>query len=206
MKGAFWFMPLILVALGRQIGRSPRPFTATELLAWVPELESAPMARRACSVMQMRGMFMPAPDVAPPGMRRPTNPQTWQLTPVGVEACRAAKQEAAMAARAAKMREHYQQRPISSTLYGRLWNLLRVRQALTSEDAVGVLADAGDDTRSVQASIARYLHGWAKARPDAIQVSAKRVNGFFRYVLVQDIGARPPHALAKAEADQEASA
>lgn len=205
MKPAFWFIPLILVALDRQIGRTPRPFTTMEALAWVPELETARTARTACRVMYLRGLFMRTPDVVPPGMRRPANPHTWQLSPKGLEACRAARQEAVAASRSAKAKERHQQRPVSSTLYGRLWNLLRMRQSLTSEDAVGVLADAGEDTRAIQESIKRYLHGWAKARPDAVQISARRINGYLRYVLVQDIGAIPPPA--KAEAKQpEASA
>ncbi len=203
MKGAFWFMPLVLVALGRQIGRCPRRFTLRELLAWVPELETASVARTACRVMHARGLLTRAPDEVQAGARRPANPQTWQLTPEGIEASRAAKQEAGRAARAAKAQERYRQRPASSSLYGRLWRLLRMRQSLTSEDAVGVLLDAGANTRSAHASIARYLHGWAKARPDAIQVSARRVNGFLRYVLVQDIGDRPPHARALAQTARE---
>lgn len=204
MKPAFWFIPLVLVALGRQIGRRPRPFSVHELMEWVPDLQSAPIARRACQVMQQRGLFAQAPDQAPPGMRRPANPQTWQLTPDGIEACRAAKQEEGMRARVASTKATKAQRPATSTLYGRLWALLRIRQSLTAGDAVAVLADAGDNTRAMQGTVSRYLSGWAAGYPHAVQVSAKRIQGFLRYVLVQDLGATPPPV--KPESAQEASA
>lgn len=206
MKPAFWFIPVILVALGRQIGRRPRPFTVSELLVWAPDLQSAPIGRRACQIMQQRGLLAQAPDQVPSGVRRPTNPQTWQLTPEGVEACRAAKQEAGMRARVAAIKVTKAQRPVSNTLYGRVWALLRIRQNLTVEDAVSVLADAGEETNSMQRKVSRYLRGWAASYPQAIQVSAKRFNGFLRYVMVQDIGATPPPAKPTPEPAQEGRA
>lgn len=202
MKPAFWFIPVVLLTLGRQFTRRARPFTENELLAWAPDLGVLKTVRTACQTLQRSGLLERAPDVVPVGMRRPTNPKTWQLTPDGFEACRSAVQEAAKQARIAACKVRCRQQ-IGSTLYGRLWNLLRNRKQLTAEEAVTTLADAGNDTSSLQNSVSRYLRCWQTAFPEHIQVSAKRVNGFKRYVVVRDPGPTPPPAKA---VTQEAAA
>ena len=193
MKPAFWFIPLILLALGRQFARRARPFTESELLAWAPDLGALRTVRTACQTLQRSGLLERAPDVVPEGKCRPTNPHTWQLTANGREACRAAVQAAAKQARIATRKVHNRQR-IGSTLYGRLWNLLRNRKQLTPEEAVTTLADAGNETRALQNSVSRYLRGWQTFMPEHIQVSARRVNGFKRYVVVKDLAPTPPPA------------
>ena len=193
MKPAFWFIPVVLLALGRQFVRRARPFTESELLAWAPDLGVLKTVRTACQTLQRSGLLERAPDVVPAGMRRPANPQTWRLTADGEEACRSAAQEAAKQARIAACKERCRKQ-IGSTLYGRLWNLLRNRKQLTAEEAVTTLADAGNDTSSLQNSIARYLRCWHTTYPDHIQVSTKRINGFKRYVVVRDPGPTPPPA------------
>lgn len=193
MKPAFWFIPVVLLALGRQFPRQDRAFTVTELLTWAPELGAPKTVRSACQTLQRNGLLERAPDAVPTGLRKPTNPQTWRLTEDGRIACRSAVQEAGRLTRIASLKATKKRR-IGSTLYGRLWNLLRNRQQLTAEEAVATLADAGDDTTSLQGSVSRYLLGWQTSLPEHIQVSARRVNGFKRYVLVKDFGPTPPPA------------
>lgn len=202
MKPAFWFIPVVLLALGRQFARRARPFTESELLAWAPDLGVLKTVRTACQTLHCSGLLERAPDVVPAGTRRPANPQSWRLTPDGAEACRSAVQEAAKQARIAACKERCRQQ-IGSTLYGRLWNLLRNCKQLTAEEAVATLADAGNDTASLQNSVSRYLRCWQAMYPDHIHASAKRINGFKRYVVVRDPGPTPPPAKP---APQEASA
>src|SRR6218665_784473 len=134
MKPAFWFIPLVLLALGRQFQRGDRPFTVAELLAWAPDLAAPKTVRSACETLQRKGLLERAPDIAPAGQRGPTNPQTWRLTDEGRLACRTAVQEAGRQARIATLKTTHKQRN-GSTLYGRLWNLLRNRKQLTPEEA-----------------------------------------------------------------------
>lgn len=192
MKPAFWFVPLVLVGLGKQFSSaSPRPFTSVELQGWIPALGSPTTARLACKTLQQRGLLESAPHAVRPGARKPNNPQTWQLTATGREACRTAIQAQARQVRVDALIERNKQ-PRPSTLYSRLWNLLRIRAALTAEEAISVLVDAGGNAESLQSTASRYMRYWSRVRPDAVQISARRVNGFFRYVLVKDIGATPP--------------
>lgn len=202
MKPAFWFIPVVLLTLGRQFARRARPFTESELLGWASDLGVLKTVRTACQTLQRSGLLERAPDVVPAGMRRPANPHTWRLTPDGMEACRSAVQEAAKQARISACKERCRQQ-IGSTLYGRLWNLLRNCKQLTAEEAVATLADAGNDTVSLQNSVSRYLRCWQAMYPDHIQASAKRINGFKRYVVVRDPGPTPPPAKP---ASQEAAA
>lgn len=176
MRSASWSIPLVLVGIARQMEHGARTFTHTELQGWVPELDDAGSAALACMALQQRGLL--SPSVA-------ETARAWVLTDEGREACRSAMQASAGA-----------QRPAIDVLARRLWRLLRMRTALTAEQAVSVLADAGDNTHSLQASISRHLRRWAKLRPDTVQIGARRVNGCLRYVLVKDIGATPPKAQA----------
>ncbi len=203
MKPAFWFVPVVLLALGRQFSRREHPFTIDQLLSWAPELGKSGAARCACKTLARSGLLVRAPDAPlPDAGRRPSNPSTWRLTANGIQACRAAVQEAGKQARIATLKATNRKR-IGSTLYGRLWNLLRNRKHLTAEEAVATLADAGDETQRLLRSASGYLSAWQLAFPEHIQVSARRVNGFKRYVVVQDPGPTPPPARRAA---QEAAA
>lgn len=199
MRPPIWFVPVVLLALGRKFRNKPRPFTVAELLAWAPDLRKGGTVRFACQTLQRSGLLERAPDVAPAGSRRPAHPSTWCLTTDGLAACRAAVQEAAQQARSATVRANNRQH-IGSTLYGRLWNLLRNRKHLTSDEAVATLVDAGAATRRMQVRIAGYLSAWHAAFPEHIQLSARRVNGFKRYVVVKDPGPTPPPKAAPQEA------
>ena len=193
MTKGFWFMPIALAVLGRVRCRHPRPFTASELLEWAPELRTQRTARMACEAMQRGGLLTGEPAATAPDVRRPTNPVfLWSLTPDGVTACKAAQQEQASQARSVATKEHNAQRAHPGALRNRAWALLRIRQALTAQEAAGVLADAGDDVGGMERVLGKYLLQWEQARPDAIQVSARRINRFKRYVLVKDIGNLPP--------------
>lgn len=192
MKPAGWFIPMAMIGLARQMGQKPHPFTSTDLFVWLPELGTSKVARLACIMLKQRGVLAQAPHAVPDGFRRPTNPQTWQLTESGLEICRATLQAATRKANAEQLVAHNRRQPKGHTLRYRLWSLLRIRTALTSEDAVSVLADAGEETRTLQSRISRQLRAWSVAYPDAVQLSAKRIGGHLRYVLVQDLGATPP--------------
>lgn len=201
MTKGFWFMPIVLAVLGRVRCRKPRPFTAAELLEWAPELRTPRTARTACEAMQRGGLLTAAPAPATPGVRRPTNPVLlWSLTPDGVVACKAAQHEQASQARSVTTTQRNIQRVLPGALRNRAWALLRIRKALTAQDAASVLADAGDDVTRMERVLGQYLIQWAKARPDAIEVSARKINRFKRYVLVKDIGNLPPkHVVGGAE-------
>lgn len=197
MKPAGWFIPVVMIGLARQMGRDPKPFTSSELYGWLPELGSSRVARLACTMLKQRGVLAQAPHAVPDGMRRPANPQTWQLTEDGLEICRATLQAAVRKANGEALAARNRQQPKGHTLRHRLWALLRIRTALTSEDALAVLADAGQDTSTLQRRISKQLREWSIVCPNAVQISAKRVDGRIRYVLVQDLGATPPEAQAK---------
>lgn len=200
MKPTFWFTPVVLLALGRKFRNKPRPFTVDELLAWAPELGKSSTARLACKLLHRSGLLERVPDAVPAGNeRRPALPNTWRLTADGLQACRTAVQEAAQQARSATVRANNTQH-IGSRLYGRLWNLLRNRRHLTSEEAVATLADAGMPTRRMQVRIAGYLNAWHAAFPEHIQLSARRVQGCKRYVVIKDLAPTPPSKAAPQEA------
>ena len=190
MAARLWFIPLALVALARNMGKRPRPFTAAQLLAWEPALKRTPTVMTALRLLRHAGLLRHPP--APVAVDN-RNPTLWQLTPAGAEAARAAMLQAASQARAATITK-INQRPRPGTLGPRLWSLLRIRQTLTSDEAAGVLADAGDDVVALQRNVNKYLRQWHKARPDAVQISAKRVGACLRFVLVKDIGPTPPKA------------
>lgn len=199
MKPAGWFIPVAMIGLARQMGRKPQPFTSSDLFGWLPELGSSKTARLACTMLKQRGVLTQAPHAVPDGYRRPTNPQTWQLTENGLEICRATQQAAARKANAETLVAHNRRQPKGHTLRYRLWSLFRIRTALTSADAVSVLADAGEDTTTLQTRISRHLREWNAAYPDAVQISAKRIDGHLRYVLCVDLGPTPP-AIGSAQA------
>lgn len=184
MKPFGWFMPATLIALGRYTAHVVQPFTVAELQKLVPELSAGKDARRACKLLEQRRLANPSTDKR----------GAWELTTVGIETCKAALY-ASLVEGKGKPAVIRPNKPapvtVAEQISARLWNLLRIRTVLTSVDAVSVLANAGDNTIYLQAVIGRLLRGWSQARPDAIEVGKKRVNGSLRYVLKLDIG---PHA------------
>jgi hypothetical protein len=78
----------------------------------------------------------------------------------------------------------------------RLWNLLRIRRALTADEAAALLADthAGDDNGMAlgRRQAGALLLSWSRQCPQAVRVDARRVDGMKRYALLRDIGATPP--------------
>lgn len=170
-----------LIVLGRKVRLRNLPyFNAHDLMRWVPELATQDAADHVIVALSQLGYA-----------EKFTSPGMWLLNTEGIEASRAARAQAAGKARGATLTNNNKKRDTGGSLHRRLWNLLRIRKALTTEDATSLLADAGEDTRSIQESIRKYLRHWRQSRPDVVQVSAKRINGFVRYVLVKDIGATP---------------
>ena len=76
----------------------------------------------------------------------------------------------------------------------RLWNLLRIRRALTADEAAALLlADAEADEDIAQGRQAGALMlSWSRQCPQAVRMDARRVDGLKRYALLRDIGATPP--------------
>jgi hypothetical protein len=68
---------------------------------------------------------------------------------------------------------------------------------MTADEAASSLADAGDDIAAVRSRIGALLLAWSRIFPEALQVSAKRVDGFKRYVLLNELGPTPPSIRAK---------
>lgn len=183
-----WFMPATLIALGRYTAHAVQPFTAAELQKIVPELIEGKDARRACKLLEQRRLAVPCP----------TQRSAWELTPAGVQTCKAALYASLAEGKCKPAMMRPNKLTVAEQISARLWNLLRIRNVLTSVDAVSVLANAGDNTVYLQAVIGRLLRAWSEACPDAVEVSKKRANGALRYVLKRDIGPQAP-VLAKAK-------
>lgn len=187
-----WFVPVVLLALGKHLQHASQPWTTVDLLAWAPELIQPLTVRLACEKLVRDGLLCQVPGSLN-GMRRPQNVLTFQTTPEGWAACQGAvtrmREQSTLDRRRAQ-----RDKGVTRTLYGRLWALMRNRQLLTASEAAETLTDAGDDVRTVQARAAEYLGQWRRQLPEHIQVSSKRVNGFLRYVVVQDPGPVPPIA------------
>lgn len=185
MKPFGWFMPVTLIALGRFTAHVSQPFTASDLQKIVPELTEGKDARRACKLLEQRKLAVPST----------TKRYAWELTSVGLETCKAALNASFLDGKGkpAVIKTNRVSTPtVAEKLAPRLWNLLRIRTVLTSVAAVEVLANAGEDTVYLQAVINRLLRDWSQARPDALEISKKRINGYLRYVLKLDIGPQPP--------------
>lgn len=80
----------------------------------------------------------------------------------------------------------------------RLWNLLRIRRALTADEAAALLAGAGDDIALGRRQAGALMLSWSRQCPRAVRVDARRVDGLKRYALLRDIGATPPAPLGEA--------
>lgn len=80
----------------------------------------------------------------------------------------------------------------------RLWNLLRIRRALTADEAAALLAGADDDIALGRRQAGALMLSWSRQCPRAVRVDARRVDGLKRYALLRDIGATPPAPLGEA--------
>ena len=171
----------VLVTLGRHIAPKPRAFTAAQLTKWSPdELTDIDKVRQSCHLLATAGLLE--------RLKRPR----WQLTASGIVAANEAKQSAAAQGRSANLRKIRHEQPRPNGLPTRLWALLRIRRALTSDEAACILADAGDDIAAMRKSVARLLRAWHLLLPNAIQIGARRIGGFQRYVLVAELDQCPP--------------
>lgn len=77
----------------------------------------------------------------------------------------------------------------------RLWNLLRIRRALTADEAAALLladAEADEDIAQGRRQAGALMLSWSRQCPQAVRVDARRVDGLKRYALLRDIGATPP--------------
>lgn len=174
-----WFIGATLRAIARNVPTTTTLFTAVDVARWDEALTGQPgMARMAFEVMGRHGMIE---KVDPPAGALGKVEQRYTLTVKGLGTCRAVLQAQPGNA------------PDPEALSNRLWALLRARRTLTSDEAASTLIDAGSrDFHKAQDQIGGYLRAWSRLVPDAVQVSAKRVGGCLRYVLVKDIGAHAP--------------
>lgn len=195
------FTSLVLVTLGKRLGRRPRPFTVAELQAWAPELRGIRTAHSACGLLARVGLLEAAPREQ--GDTRanqvPSRPAQWQLTAAGKEAAHTAQLEAAARKHGQTLAEFNLARTLPNSLPQRLWTLLRARRALTSLEAVELLGDAGANVDQLRAQVGKYLSAWHTLLPDTIQVSARRIGNCRRFVLIGDVGRLPPKELRNAE-------
>lgn len=77
----------------------------------------------------------------------------------------------------------------------RLWNLLRIRRALTADEAAALLltdAQADEDIALGRRQAGALMLSWSRQCPQAVRMDARRVDGMKRYTLLRDIGATPP--------------
>lgn len=79
----------------------------------------------------------------------------------------------------------------------RLWRLLRIRRALTADEAASLLADADDDVAEARRQAGALMLSWSRQRPKDVRIGARRVDGLKRYVLQRDVGATPPQRTAR---------
>lgn len=177
-----WFIGATLRALAQHVKSTRTEFTAIDVAGWDDALTGQPgKARLAFDRMFNNGMLERVE--RPPTVEKPVSKvePRWRLTAKGLGTCLAVLQ--ALPGNT----------PDPAALSTRLWVLLHARRVLTAEDAACTLIDAGSrDFPNAQKQLAGYLRAWAALVPDVVQVSAKRVNGCKRYVLVKDGGIHPP--------------
>lgn len=182
-----WFVGATLRAIAQHVQRTAQIFTALDVATWDESLKGQPgKARMALQRMENHKLVEPCelPITRTVAKLEPR----WKLTPKGLGTCRAILQAKPGAAL-----------PDASALSSRLWALLRSRKTLTSEEAASTLIDAGSrDFAKAQYQISGYLRAWEQLVPDVVKVSARRVEGCKRYVMVKDGGVRPPPTKASA--------
>ena len=184
-----WPIVAALVALGQhRYPKSGEPFTEADLARWVPTFPKYSYARLAIDRLVLRKEVERLPDsTILSACSRPIH--SWRLTSTGAQTARAAY-IADLALNPAAHRGQAAE-PVDP-LAARLWSLLRIRRALTADEAATLLVDAGEDVAPVRSQISAFLLAWSRHFPEAIQISTKRVDGFKRYVLLAELGSTPP--------------
>ncbi|MGJ7611815.1 MULTISPECIES: hypothetical protein [unclassified Variovorax] len=185
-----WHVLAALVALGqhRSNGNANVPFSEVDLASWVPTYPRASYARLAIDRLVLREE---AERLEEKTVRmscvRPV--LYWRLTETGVATARAAY----TADRALNPAAHGALPAVPvDPLAQRLWSLLRIRRALTADEAAASLTDAGEDIAAARSQFGAILLAWSRRYPSELQVSKKRIDGFKRYVLLDDLGSTPP--------------
>lgn len=188
-----WFVAAALVALGQHRAGNPEArFCAADMADWAPDFRlkrSSPML--GIRQLQIHGYLASAGESAPQSPCIKPVPY-WHMTASGAEAAKAAYQAARRDNPAAFVPRDPQ--GVVDPFSQRLWSLLRIRRALTADEAACVLVDAGDDITGTRTKCGALFLAWSRLFPDSLQVAAKRVDGFKRYVLVEDLGATAPTA------------
>lgn len=185
-----WYIGAALLALARNL-KEAKGFCKADLLQWSPELASRTTGWQAIKHLQLLG-FIKQTDL--PRGRKPLNGGLYwyAITLDGIEAAKAAQATARSQKQAKTALAMSDSTRASSAFAARLWSLVRLRQQLTAIEAAELLTDAGDDIEIAKVRAASYLRTWAKTFPDALQVSAKRISRFKRYVLTKDLGPSLP--------------
>lgn len=170
----------MLLGLSRHVSSTQRAFTADEISGWS---STDRYVVPPSVVLQGLEKLCAAGFVQPKGKRvRSTRRESvWHMTAAGLDLLGAAA--------VADLGAH----PNALGLPTRLWNLLRIRKRLTSEEAATTLIDAGAADFVVQKKrMGAILSAWAKHSPEVVAVGARREAGHVRYVLRKDIGRWPP--------------
>lgn len=212
-----WTTGAVLLALAAQKLRTGDSFTANQLGQWVPGVKHPGRMRYVTLKLQELGFVtagqkleQPADSTAPAALLN-----RYTLTATGAAAAKAAA--SGNVPKSGPKGQHSTTRvPEPGSLVARLWSLVRARKIIDSESAACTLMDAGDnsDIARTQATVSRYLNRWAKAgvlQEGALRVRGQGKNpGYKRYVLVTDVGPRPPiwtpTARAKAAAAEGSAA
>lgn len=185
-----WHILAALVALGqhRSNGDAHVPFSEADLARWVPAYPRASYARMAIDRLVLREEAERLEEkTVRMSCARPV--LYWRLTVTGAATARAAY----IADRALNPAAHGALPAVPvDPLAQRLWSLLRIRHALTADEAAASLTDAGEDIAAARTQFGAVLLAWSRRFPGELQVSKKRVNGFKRYVLLVDLGSTPP--------------
>lgn len=152
-----------------------KPFTKSELLLWCAKINDKRAAAKLLDDLKRAGLVVRA---LRNGVQHPiAGIAYYRLTADG-----------ALAAKTAAAQNHDTS---ASTFAARLWALLRIRGALTSAEAGQLLADAGSNIAAAKKKASDWLMAWHKAHPTAVQISQVKINGYRRFVLVNDLGAIP---------------
>lgn len=184
-----WFVGAALIALGQhRANATQEPFTAADMVRWVPAFPRVQAAMLAIKVLLNHRYLEPA--LTPLRTGDVLVPPSWYLTADGAIAATAAYQENSKLPAVAygPMTPAAEVDPFAA----RLWSLLRIRKALTSDEAASLLVDAGDNVDRARKKAGALLLAWSRRCPQAVRVSARRMDGCKRYVLVTDVGPTPP--------------
>ncbi|MFE8644148.1 hypothetical protein ACFX58_03575 [Sphingomonas sp. NCPPB 2930] len=196
-KSRAWFVGAALIALGmHRANDMATQFTQYDLAQWIPAYRGPDTAIMAIKALLNSKLI----EGEPCGLGHVTRrSRSYRLTTEGVAAARSALHSDKTLHPAAYGSAAKPAGPVDPFAQ-RLWSLLRIRRALTADDAASTLVDAGDDVARARRKAGELLLAWSRICPPPVQVSAKRVDGFKRYVLVVDLGLLPPAISARSRA------